>query len=46
MHAKVGIEAAKKAMKQANVSPSEIDAVIVGTSHAPKLPSCGYRNSK
>ena len=37
MHAKVGIEAAKKAMKQANVSPSEmIDAVIVGTSHAPR----------
>lgn len=36
MHAKVGIKAAKKAMKQANVSPSQIDAVIVGTSHAPR----------
>ena len=36
MHAKVGIEAAKKAMKQANVSPNQIDAVIVGTSHAPR----------
>ena len=34
IHAEVGIEAAKRAMVQANVTPSEIDAVIVGTSHA------------
>mgnify|MGYP002046250337 FL=1 len=34
IHAEVGIEAAKRAMVQANVIPSEIDAVIVGTSHA------------
>ena len=34
IHAEVGIEAAKKAMDQANVGPNEIDAVIVGTSHA------------
>ena len=34
IHAEVGIEAAKKAMAQANVTPNEIDAVIVGTSHA------------
>jgi beta-ketodecanoyl-[acyl-carrier-protein] synthase len=34
IHAEVGIQAAKKAMKQANVSSDEIDAVIVGTSHA------------
>ena len=27
-------KAAKKAMNQANVTPDEIDAVIVGTSHA------------
>jgi beta-ketodecanoyl-[acyl-carrier-protein] synthase len=36
MHAKVGIEAAERAMKQAGVSSSQIDAVIVGTSHAPR----------
>ena len=34
IHAEVGIKAAKKAMDQANVEPNEIDAVIVGTSHA------------
>ena len=34
IHAEVGILAAKKAMNQANVSSDEIDAVIVGTSHA------------
>jgi beta-ketodecanoyl-[acyl-carrier-protein] synthase len=34
IHAEVGIKAAKKAMEQANVGPNEIDAVIVGTSHA------------
>ena len=34
IHAEVGIEASKKAMAQANVTPNEIDAVIVGTSHA------------
>jgi len=34
IHAEVGIQAAKKAMDQANVRPNEIDAVIVGTSHA------------
>ncbi|MDB4661943.1 beta-ketoacyl-ACP synthase III [Gammaproteobacteria bacterium] len=34
IHAKAGIEAAKKAMDQANIDPSSIDAVIVGTSHA------------
>ena len=36
MHAKVDIEAAERAMKQADVSSSQIDAVIVGTSHAPR----------
>ena len=34
IHAEVGIKAAKKAMDQANVGPTEIDAIIVGTSHA------------
>ena len=34
IHAEVGIKAAKKAMDQANIKPNEIDAVIVGTSHA------------
>lgn len=34
IHAKAGIEAARKAMDQANIDPSSIDAVIVGTSHA------------
>ena len=34
IHAQVGIEAAKKAMNQANIDSSQIDAVIVGTSHA------------
>ena len=34
IHAIAGIEAAKKAMKQANVSADEIDGVILGTSHA------------
>ena len=36
LHAKVGIEAAKKAMQQANISADMIDAIIVGTSHAPR----------
>ena len=35
LHAKVGIEAAK-AMQQANISADMIDAIIVGTSHAPR----------
>ena len=34
IHAVVGIKAAKKAMDAANVTPSDIDAVILGTSHA------------
>jgi beta-ketodecanoyl-[acyl-carrier-protein] synthase len=34
IHAEVGIKAAKKAMDQAGISSSDIDAVIVGTSHA------------
>ena len=34
IHTIVGIQAAKKAMKAANVEPSDIDAVILGTSHA------------
>lgn len=34
MHAEIGLIAAKKAMDQAGVSASDIDAVIVGTSHA------------
>ena len=34
IHAKAGLEAAAKAMQQANVKASDIDAVIVGTSHA------------
>ena len=34
IHAKAGLEAAVKAMEQANVRVSDIDAVIVGTSHA------------
>ena len=34
IHAKAGIEAAKKAMDQANVQPIDIDGVILGTSHA------------
>ena len=34
IHAEVGIKAAKKAMKQASVSSSDIDAVIVGSSHS------------
>ena len=33
IHAVAGIEAAKKAMKQADVTPDDIDAVILGTSH-------------
>ncbi len=33
IQAEVGIKAAKKAMDQANVSPEDIDAVILGTSH-------------
>ena len=36
LHAKVGIEAAKKAIKNADITASQIDAVIVGTSHAPR----------
>ena len=34
VHAKCGIEAANNAMVQAGVTSSDIDAVIVGTSHA------------
>ena len=34
IHAVVGVNAAKKAMEQANVSASDIDGVILGTSHA------------
>tara|TARA_B110000444_G_scaffold66122_1_gene61989 strand:- start:971 stop:2086 length:1116 start_codon:yes stop_codon:yes gene_type:complete len=34
IHAEMGIIAAKKAMKEANVTASDIDAVILGTSHA------------
>ena len=34
VHAVAGIKAAKKAMEDANVEPSDIDAVILGTSHA------------
>ena len=34
IHAQVGIEAAKKAMNQAGIDSAQIDAVIVGTSHA------------
>ena len=34
IHASVGIEAAKKAIKAANIDISEIDGVILGTSHA------------
>ena len=36
-----GIKAAKKAMDQANVTPDDIDAVILGTSHnARYYPAC------
>ena len=34
IHAVAGIEPAKKAMKQANLTPEDIDGVILGTSHA------------
>jgi len=34
LHAEVGIKAAKKAMEQAEILPKDIDAVILGTSHA------------
>ena len=34
IHAEVGIKAAQVAMKNANVTSSDIDAVILGTSHA------------
>ena len=34
IHAVVAIEAANKAMEQAGVKPSDIDGVILGTSHA------------
>ena len=34
IHATVGIEAARKAMISANVQATDIDAVILGTSHA------------
>ena len=34
IHAMAGIKAAKKAMQQANIDVSEIDGVILGTSHA------------
>ena len=34
IHAEVGIKAAKKAMDNAGVTASDIDAVILGTSHA------------
>ena len=33
IQAEAGIKAAKKAMEQANVTPEDIDAVILGTSH-------------
>ena len=36
IHAKAGIEAAKKAIENTNLKISDIDAVIVGTSHAPR----------
>ena len=36
IHAKAGIEAAKKAIANTNLQISDIDAVIVGTSHAPR----------
>jgi len=34
IHAEAGIKAAKIAMKEADVSPEDIDGVILGTSHA------------
>ena len=34
IHAEVGIKAAQKAMDNAGVTPDDIDAVILGTSHA------------
>ena len=34
IHAEVGLKASERAMKQANIKASKIDAVIVGTSHA------------
>ena len=34
IHAEVGIQAAEKAINQAGITPDEIDAVILGTSHA------------
>ena len=34
IHAEVGIQAAEKAINQANITPDKIDAVILGTSHA------------
>ena len=34
IHAVAGIEAAKKAMKQANLTAEDIDGVILGTSHS------------
>ena len=36
IHARAGIEAAKKAIENTNLEISDIDAVIVGTSHAPR----------
>ena len=36
IHAKVGIKAALKAIEEAKVTANQIDAVIVGTSHAPR----------
>ena len=38
IHAEVGIKAAKKAMDNAGVTPDDIDAVILGTSHAARNP--------
>jgi len=36
LHAEIGLIAAKKAMDQAGISVGDIDAIIVGTSHAPR----------
>ena len=36
IHARAGIEAAKKAIENTDLEISDIDAVIVGTSHAPR----------
>ena len=36
LHAEIGLIASKKAMDQAGISVGDIDAIIVGTSHAPR----------